>query len=131
MSKRFHYRYHYRSLFGQEFSDFYADNDDEARLTFWENRNPELYQILMVEKSTIDEQADDDAYGCDDSRPGGLPDGAEGHLPQEVLPGRCDAEVAPVVDDVFGPGLMNGHPGSRGVAQRIVDLVKLLVRKRD
>ncbi len=59
MSKRYHYRYHYRSLFGQEFSDLYADNDDEARLTFWENRNPELYQILMVEKSTIDEQADD------------------------------------------------------------------------
>ena len=51
MSKRFHYRYHYKSLFGQEFSDLYADNDDEARLTFWENRNPELYQVLMVEKS--------------------------------------------------------------------------------
>ena len=88
--------------------------------------------VLLV-TSTLrgDEQADEDADGGRRHRPDSLPDGFDEELAQGVMTRGCDLERGRVGDARLGPDPVDGHPGPRGIHQRIENLFLGLVGKED
>lgn len=126
---KYHYRFEYQTLFGHEFTEFVATDDDEANRIFWATRNPELNRLFVTVRSPCYEESDDGADGGDEHCPANRADSSEEHFAQEVLPGGCDVELFPVTNNPFVTCCADGHSGRRRIRTRIEDFLAVHFRK--
>lgn len=123
------YRFEYLTLFGHEFTEFVATDDDEASRIFWATRNPELNRLHLISRSPCNEEGDDGADCGDEDRPSDLPESAEKHFSQEVFSGRSEFESFPVPDDKLFTSHAECYAGRRRMRKRIEDFFAVHFRK--